>query len=145
MDYCAAERGIYFQEKVRERGIADWGRTKTLADELGVSYAASKGWFEGAIPRSPDDIVKVADYLGLDIGEWISGRKSTSIKRGKLDQSVRIVKEFEAQANIMLTPEQMAELITHAYFDTGAGNGMLSQMASMFNFSAKKEVEHGEK
>lgn len=144
MNYGATERGIYFQEKVRQRGIADWGRTKTLADALSVSYAAAKGWFEGAIPRSPDDIVKVADHLGLDIGEWISGRKSTSIERGKLDESVRLVKEFERQANISLTPEQMAELITHAYFDTGAGNGMLSQMASMFDFSTKKEVKSGD-
>ena len=144
MNYGATERGIYFQERVRQRGIADWGRTKTLADALSVSYAAAKGWFEGAIPRSPDDIVKVADHLGLDIGEWISGRKSTSIERGKLDESVRLVKEFERQANISLTPEQMAELITHAYFDTGAGNGMLSQMASMFDFSTKKEVKSGD-
>lgn len=144
MNYGATERGTYFQKKVRERGVADWGRTKTLADALSVSYAASKGWFEGAIPRSPDDIVKVADYLDLDIGEWISGIKSTSVERGKLEQSVRIVKEFEKQANILLTPDQMAELITHAYFDTGAGNGMLSQMASMFDFSAKKEVQGSE-
>jgi transcriptional regulator with XRE-family HTH domain len=144
MSYGATERGMYFQDKVRERGIADWGRTKSLADQLSVSYAASKGWFEGAIPRSPDDIVKVADYLGLDISEWISGRKSTSIERSKLDQSVRIVKEFEKEANIILSPEQMAELITHAYFDTGAGNGMLSQMASMFDFSTKKEVDISE-
>lgn len=122
MDWTKEQRAAWFSQACKDAGYRDWGKAQHLADDLKVTHATTTGWLSGALPRDHDEIKRVADFLGIDILEWIYGEKSTPKNIKPLLQeiynavfTVKMVelstRQEEGHEDYLISPKQFVRLV----------------------------------
>ena len=114
MTWSKQHRAEFFKIKCDNAHYKGWGAIKRLARDLGVSHSKVANWYnEGALPRGHEEIKRVADYLQIDVMEWVYGIGGAGSR--ELDASRLTACIGYANTRVDLSPNEFAEYTTQLY------------------------------
>ena len=141
MEWTKNQRAEYFAKKLSEQEYPGWGRAQRLSEELGVSHSQASNWLTGAVPREHIEISRVADHLGIDIMEWVYGKRSSSLNIKKLVDAIAFVKTLEVEDENTMSPQLFAEIAVEAYEDKIQGAAVLDSLAVVADIRSRGAKE----
>ena len=70
----------------------------------------------GSLPRDSKALLRFSDKYDIDIHHWINGTpRSDGLSEEKIERLATILKSYEAEANVDLSPAQFSKLLVMLY------------------------------
>ena len=115
-EFDPSQRALVVNEALDKAGVISWGRATTIANEVSVSHATASGWLLGSLPRDSKALLRFSDKYDIDIHHWINGTpRSDGLSAEKIERLAFILKSYEEDSNVTLTPSQFSKLLVMLY------------------------------
>lgn len=110
-------RREWFARALDEAGVDVTGRQKRLCEMAGITPQIAQSVVRGNLPRDGMVLVRVADAVGVNIHEWVTGTSAELPSQDRLRDAITIVRTFERETDIDWTDQDFAAQVLRVLDD----------------------------